>query len=113
MLKQISVRSIASTGASVKKMYDEAQTYLENIGFKKTELMSVTDSGNTFRSYIFTQGKEKVLLEMKQDPVEEMLKLVFSPMEIKFVHDILLMRFNQLGKEKGIFIYEGNPHIDG
>ncbi len=106
MLKQISVRSIASTGASVQKMYEEAQKYLENIGFKKVELVSVTDSGSAFRSFLYVQGKEKVLLEMKQDPVEELLKLVFTPMEIKFVYDILLMRFNQLGKEKGTFIFE-------
>ena len=108
MLKQISVKTLRTSDASLKQMYDEAQTYMKNIGFKKIELVSVTELDNTFRSFLFSQGKEKVLLEYRQDKFEEILNLGFTPMEIKFVYDILLLRFNQLAKKKkeNIFIFE-------
>ena len=107
MLKQISVKSIKSKGSNLKSMYNEAQKYLENIGFKKTPLVGVTSKNQVFRSFLFAQGDEKVILEFKQDNVEEILKLIFEPLEIKFVYDILLMRFTQIAKEKDntVFVY--------
>jgi hypothetical protein len=105
MLKQISVKAIKGKNA-LKQMYNEAQIYLDNIGFSKEQILSLTDSDKAIRTYLFSQGKEKILLEYQQDNVEEVLKLVFHPMEIKFVYDILLMRFNQLAKEKGsVYIF--------
>lgn len=108
MLKQLSVKTLKSSGASVKQMYDEANKYLENIGFKKISLVSVTSVDGVLRSYVYFQGNEKIILEYSQDRIEETVKLMFTPMEIQFIYDILLMRFNQLAKdkEKSIFIYE-------
>lgn len=107
MSKQISVKSINTTDPLLRKMYDEAQKYLENIGFIKTPLMSVTDKNHTFRSFLFSQAFEKVVLEYKKDSHEELLRLIFNPLEIKFIYDILLMRFNQLAQdqEDKVFIY--------
>jgi hypothetical protein len=108
MSKQISVKSIKSSGESLKQMYNESVTYITNIGFKKIPVVSVTDKKNTVRTYLFTHGKEKIILEYCKDEYEEVLKVAFSPMEIKFVYDILLLRFNQLArnKENKIFIYK-------
>ena len=108
MSKQIWVKSVKQGEILLKKMYDEAQEYLENIGFVKTPLLSVTDADLSLRSYFFTQAGEKIILEYKRDMFEEILKLTFNPLDIKFVYDILLMRFNQLAsdeKERNIFIY--------
>ena len=107
MSKQISVKSTNTSEPVLKKMYDEAQKYLENIGFIKTPLMSLTDKDHTFRSFLFSQAFEKVVLEYKKDNYEETLRLIFNPLEIKFVYDILLMRFNQLAQdqEDKVFIY--------
>ncbi|AJF61092.1 TPA: hypothetical protein HA239_01045 [Candidatus Woesearchaeota archaeon] len=106
MAKQISVKAVKSTGSSLSSMYKEAQTYLMNIGFSKMPLLALTSKEQTFRSYIFSQGREKVILEYKQDEYEEVLNLVFNETEIRFVYDILLMRFNQLARdEKSVFIY--------
>ncbi len=99
MLKQISVKTVKGKD-SLKQMYNEAQVYLENIGFEKTPVFSLTDKHMMIRSFIYSHGKEKVLIEFQQDSVEQVLKLVFHPMEIQFVYDILLLRFNQLAKEK-------------
>ena len=105
MLKQISVKSIRGKN-SLKQMYNEAQVYLDNIGFSKDMLFSMTEDQLSIKTFIFSEGKEKILLEFQQDTVEESLKLVFYPMEIKFVYDILLLRFNELAKEKGsIYIF--------
>ena len=90
------------------KMYKEAHKYLQNIGFKKTALAAVTDKNTTLRTFYFVQGKEKIILEYKQDQVEEVLKIVFKPLDIKFVYDILLMRFNQIAKENKNKIYVFN-----
>lgn len=107
MSKQIAVKCLNGGELQLRKMYEEAMTYLENIGFSKETMLSITDTDMTFRSYLFTSGNEKVLLDYKKDMYDEILKLVFSPMEIKFVYDILLMRFNQLAAEdkKSIFIH--------
>ena len=99
MSKQICVKSINDTDM-LKKMHNEARLYLENIGFKRTPLMSLTDMDNTFRSFLFSQGKEKILVEYKKDLHEEILKLVFNPLEIKFVYDLILMRFNQIASSE-------------
>ena len=106
MSKQICAKSLAG-GVSLKGMYKEAVTYLENIGFKKSPILSVTDIDQTTRIFFFNQGFEKVVLEYRQNPFEEVLKLIFKPSEIRFVHDILLMRFNQLAREQEdkVFIY--------
>jgi hypothetical protein len=106
MLKQIYVKSLHTSGSLVK-MYEEAKTYLQNIGFLKIPLMAVTDIEHTFRSYLFSQGFEKVMLEYNKDMHEEVLKLVFTPAEIRFVYDILLMRFNQIARDEegNVFIY--------
>lgn len=105
MLRQISVKAIRGKN-SLQQMYNEAQVYLDNIGFSKEQLLSVTDKHSSIRTFMFKEGKEKILLEYQQDSVEEVLKLVFHPMEIKFVYDILLMRFNQLAKEKSsVYIF--------
>jgi len=108
MVGQISVKSLKVSGESLTQMYDEARSYLESIGFNKTALLSVTDKDLTLRTFLFKEGGEQILLEFKQDKYEEVLKLAFFPMEITFVYDILLMRFNQLsgGQKNGIFIYE-------
>jgi len=108
MSKQLSVKSLKSMGGSVKQMFDETQSYLSNIGFERTPFLAITDKEMTVRTFLFTHGKEKIILEYKQDMIEETIKLVFSPMEIKFVYDILLLRFNQLARDnkKGIFIYK-------
>ncbi|MEK6916418.1 MAG: hypothetical protein AABW92_01620 [Nanoarchaeota archaeon] len=106
MSKQISVKSIKSEGSSLEKMYKEAQKYLMNIGFSKMPLLAVTSKDETFRSYLFSQGKEKIVLEYKQDKYEEVLNLTFNQSELRFIYDILLMRFNQLARdEKSVFIY--------
>lgn len=107
MSKQICVKSLAGMGVSLNEMYKEAISYLVNIGFTKSPVISVTDKHQTTRVFFFTQGFEKVILEYKQDAFEEVLKLVFNPSDIRFVYDILLMRFNQLAKEKEdrVFIY--------
>ncbi len=106
MPKQIYVKSVNGSPL-LKKMYDEAQTYLGNIGFSKTPLFSLTDSEVTIRSFLFSTGHEKVIMEYKKDLFEEVLKLNFAPLEIKFVYDILLMRFNQLASEErgNVYIY--------
>ena len=105
MLRQIQVKSLQEPG-KLRKMYDEARGYLENIGFRRTPLLSLTDADQTLRSFMFEQAGEKVLVEYKVDSFEETLKLVFCPLEIEFVYDILLMRFNQIrGENKQIFIY--------
>ena len=105
MLKQISVKSIRGKN-SLKQMYNEASVYLDNIGFSKEMIFSMTDNQSSLKTFIFSEGKEKILLEFQQDTVEESLKLVFHPMEIKFVYDILLLRFNELAKEKGsIYVF--------
>ena len=107
MSKQISVKSVKANDALLKKMYDEANTYLETIGFTRTPLISITDLDNTFRGFLFTHGKEKILVEYKKDLFEEILKLVFQPLEIQFVYDILLMRFRQIAmdEQESVFIY--------
>jgi hypothetical protein len=107
MLKQIYVKSINGGDVLIKKMFDEAVKYLDNIGFVKTPLVSMTERDMHFRSAMFSQAGEKVLIEYKKDLFEEVIKLVFTPLEIKFVHDILLMRFNQIAAEEkdSIFIY--------
>ena len=105
MLKQISAKSIDNK--SVKQLYDESIKYLENIGFSKEPLLSVTDRNRVYRSFVFRHGKEKVLLELNKDEFEETIKLIFAPMNIEFVHDILLMRFNQVARQESgrIFVY--------
>jgi len=104
MLKQISLKSIDNN--SLNKIYKETITYLENIGFIKTPFISFTDKDVIYRCFMFQSGQEKVLFEFRKDNHEELLQLVFSPMEITFVHDILLMRFNQAARESGkMFIY--------
>ena len=107
MSKQIAVKSINATGPVLKKMFEEAQKYLENIGFIRTPLMSITDKDHTFRSFLFSQAFEKVVMEYKKTSNEEILRLIFNPLEIKFIYDILLMRFNQLAQdqEDKVFIY--------
>ena len=107
MSKQISVKAVNASGAILIKMYNEALKYLENIGFIKTPLMSITDKNKIFRSFLFSQAFEKVIIEYQKDSHEELLKLVFNPLEIKFVYDILLMRFNQIASEQKdkVFIY--------
>jgi hypothetical protein len=108
MSKQISVKSVKSSGASIKELFEESKSYLTNIGFKKNTIAVVTDKENSTQTLLFFHGNEKVIIEFKQDAYEEVLNLAFAPMEIKFVYDILLMRFNQLAREKnkGVFIYE-------
>jgi hypothetical protein len=100
MSKQISVKALKTSGASIKQLYEEAQKYLLNIGFAKEPIFSVTEASRVTRVNLYAQGKEKVLMEYHQDLVEEILKLTFKPSDIKFVHDILLMRFNQVAREK-------------
>lgn len=106
MLKQIFVKSTKISDSLIKKMYDEAQKYLENIGFSKTQILAVTDPNITFRSLMFTSGKEKVLVEYRKDQFEDILRLSFEPLEIKFIYDILHMRFRQIAsdEQEGIFI---------
>ena len=106
MLKQIFVKSVKTSDSMIKKMFDEAQKYLENIGFAKEQILSVTDQNITFRSVIFTSGKEQVLIEYRKDMFEDILRFSFTPLEILFVHDILLMRFKQIAsdEQEGIFI---------
>ena len=70
------------------QMYKETQTYLENIGFRKTELLSILDKNTKRRVFMYSQGKEKVLVEYEKNEYEEVLKAVFEPMEIKFVYEI-------------------------
>lgn len=107
MSKQIAVRCMIGGETQLRKMHEEAITYLENIGFAKESLLAITDNDTTFRSFLFYSGDEKVMLEYKKDMYDEMLKLVFSPLDIKFVYDILLMRFNQLAAEEknSVFIF--------
>ncbi len=107
MSRQIQVKSINTLEAPLKKIYTEAHRYLESIGFKKTNLVSVTDKDKIIRSFLYTQAGENVILEYKKDMFEEVLKLIFSPMKIKFVYDIILMRFNQLARNDSerIFVY--------
>jgi len=107
MSKVISVKSIKSSGQSIKKMYEESVEYLTNIGFQKTTLVFVNDKTTALISLMFSQGNERVLLEFQQDSIEEKLHLKFSPMRIKFVHDILLMRFNSIAKKSNnkVFIF--------
>ena len=100
MSKHISVKALKSTGASIKQLYEEAQKYLLNIGFSKESILSVTEATRVTRVNLYSQGNEKVLVEYHQDTVEETLKLTFKPSEIKFVYDILLMRCNQIAREK-------------
>jgi hypothetical protein len=107
MSKQICVKSVKGSLDMIRKMYNEAQTYLENIGFKREPLMSITDTDSTSRSFMFSQDFERVMIEYKKDKHEEVLKLQFSPARIKFVYDILLMRINQLASEQrdNVFVY--------
>ncbi len=109
MLKQIHIKSIKNE-VLLKRMYDEASNYLESIGFKKTPLLSVTDAEVTFRGFLFASGNEKVMIEYQKNLFEEVLKLVFAPMEIKFIYDILLMRINQIASDErdSVFIYTQN-----
>ena len=108
MLKQIFVKSVKINDSLIKKMFDETQKYLENIGFGKTQVLSVTDQNITFRSLIFTSGKEQVLVEYRKDMFEDILRLSFEPLEIKFIYDILLMRFKQIASEEQEGIYISN-----
>ncbi len=107
MSKQISVKSMRTKGSNLNSMYEEAHKYLKNVGFNKTPLVAVTDKNQVFRCFLFEQADEKVILEYKIDSVEEVLKLIFEPLEIKFVYDILLLRFTQIAKEKHnkVFVY--------
>lgn len=107
MSKQISVKSINVNNGTITQMYKETQTYLENIGFRRTNLLSITEKDTKKRVFMYSQGKEKVLIEYNKDKYEEILKAVFEPMEIKFVYEILLMRFNQLARKKSdsVFVY--------
>ena len=107
MSKQISVKALKVSGGSIKQLYEEAQKYLLNIGFAKEPMFSVTESTRVTRISYYSQGNEKVVMEYHQDLVEESLNLTFAPMDIKFVYDILLMRFNQVAREKqgSIVIY--------
>jgi hypothetical protein len=108
MSKQIFVKSIKISDSLIKKMFDEAQKYLENIGFSKTQILSVTDQNITFRSFAFTSGKENILVEYRKDMFEDILRLSFAPMEIQFVYDILLMRFRQIASDEQEGIYISN-----
>ena len=105
MLKQIYAKSLG--GEYLGQMYKESMTYLKNIGFHKTQLLSVTDRGSVYRWFVFTQMKEEIMIEYKKDDGEESLKLVFSPSDVEFIYDILLMRFNQIAAEEKdkVFIY--------
>ena len=107
MSKQIHVKSLRANEGLLSKMYDEAQKYLATIGFAKEPMLSVTDDSTTFRGFLFTSGFEKVMVEYKKDMYEEVLRLTFSPLEIRVVYDIILMRFNQIaGQEKeSVFIF--------
>jgi hypothetical protein len=100
------VKSVKISDTLIKKMFDEAQKYLENIGFTKTQVISVTDQNITFRSFIFTSGKETIIVEYRKDMFEDILRLTFAPLEIQFVYDILHMRFRQIAsdEQEGIFI---------
>lgn len=104
-IKQIFVKSLKEN-KSLLNMYDESQKYLETIGFEKILLLSITDLDETFRSFMFQNGEEKIIIEYKKDMYEEVLKLVFST-KITFIYDILLMRFNQLSSDdrESVFIY--------
>ena len=107
MSKQICVKATDDSNNNLTQMFKEAKKYLENIGFFQTPLISITDKDSTVRTVLFSQGHEKVIMEYKKEFSEEVLKLVFNPLEIKFIYDILLMRFNQLAdqnKDK-VFIY--------
>ena len=105
MSKQIYVKSVK--GVLIKQMFDEAGEYLINIGFSKTPLISITDKDITFRGFLFSSGREKVLVEYKKDAYEEVLRLDFTPLEIRFIYDILLLRFNQIASDQkdNVFIY--------
>ncbi|MEM3374373.1 MAG: hypothetical protein QXE31_04080 [Candidatus Woesearchaeota archaeon] len=104
-IKQIYVKSLKEN-KSLLSMYEEAHKYLETLGFDKILLLSITDSDETFRSFLFKNGEEKIIVEYKKDMYEEILKLVFST-HITFIYDILLMRFNQISSEEreSVFIY--------
>ena len=106
MSRQICVKSFQSS-KSLKKMYDEAVTYLESLGFKKEPILAVTDNESTARSYLFMHGTEKIIFQYKLNLNEESLVLGFTPMDVEFIYDILLMRFRQLSLyESGkVFIY--------
>ena len=107
MSRQILVKSLKNPEQLIKEMFDEAMSYLVNIGFTRTPLISITESTSTFRAFAFSQGNEKVILEYKASFSEEVLKLSFEPLKVKFIYDILVMRFNQIAKEdkESVFIY--------
>ncbi|MFH2020435.1 MAG: hypothetical protein ABIJ34_03410 [archaeon] len=107
MKRQISVKALRSTGATLKQMYDEALTYLGNIGYNKEQIFALTEADRIIRTFMFVQGSEKILVEYQQDTVEEVLKIAFGQTEIKFVYDILLMRFNQIARDKNgnVFVF--------
>ncbi|MEM2139071.1 MAG: hypothetical protein QXM96_02875 [Candidatus Woesearchaeota archaeon] len=101
--KQINIKSIKENKVLLQ-IYQEAQKYLENIGFEKFLLISLTDADETMRSFLFQSGEEKIIIEYKRDMYEEIVKIIFST-KITFVYDILLMRINQLSNEEKESIY--------
>lgn len=98
MQKQIFIRSLGKNKYVPSKLFNETVQYLQALGFKKTPVVSMSKKDGFYSSILFEEKEERIVLEFNSMQEEQIIKLSFAPLNIEFIYDILLMRFNQIAR---------------